>query len=120
MKKGKVMKINNNAYTTFGRGTGFQPHPPTPPPKNPTQLNFEKIFYKSISLCNFACFELSFKASESLKLLIFRCELLHFSQNFLIFLIYFASKNLFMPSSPLMGKNYAMVLILYKYIDVES
>ena len=44
---------------------------PSPTHKNfQTQWNFEKIYYKCIPLCSFACFELSFKASESLKILI--------------------------------------------------
>ena len=38
-----------------------------------TQEHFEKIRYKCISLCSFVCFELSFKAFESLERLIFPC-----------------------------------------------
>ena len=41
-----------------------------------TQKRFEKFHYKYIPLCNFVCLKLSFKASESVNLLIFTCRAL--------------------------------------------
>ena len=39
----------------------------------PFSTNFEKIHYKYIPFCSFVCFDLSFRVSESLKLIIFPC-----------------------------------------------
>ena len=38
-----------------------------------TQESFEKIYYKCIPLCSFNCFELSFRPSRTLQLLILTC-----------------------------------------------
>ena len=51
-----------------------------------------------IPLCSCVCFELSFNASESLKLLIPPCGALHLVKTSLI-LVNFASKDLFVTST---------------------
>ena len=63
-----------------------------PPSNFQTQLNFEKIYYKCIPLCSCVCFELSFKAPESLKLLIPFCRALHLVKTFLNIGTTFAAK----------------------------
>ena len=44
---------------------------------------FKKIYYKCIPMCNCVCFELSFKAAESLKLLPLPLRGISFIQNLL-------------------------------------
>lgn len=53
-----------------------------------------KICYKYIPLCSFVCFELSFKAYESLKLVIFACWALFLAERSLIFWYKFVSNDL--------------------------
>ena len=61
----------------------FQTNPSPPRPRNFQNENFEKIYFKCIHIRNFICFELSFKASESLNLLISSLWVPMFCQNFL-------------------------------------
>lgn len=53
-----------------------------------------KICYKYIPLCSFVCFELSFKAYESLKLVIFACWALFLAELSLMFWYKFVSNDL--------------------------
>ena len=63
----------NTRTVAHGGFKGFQP-----PTNFETQVKIEKICYKCIPLCSCVCFELSFKASESLTLLVPPCgALLH-------------------------------------------
>lgn len=65
INKLEIILIASIHYTTVRSLTNFKP------------INFEKIYYKLIPLCSCVWFKLSFKASESLKLLILPCRALN-------------------------------------------
>ena len=75
----------------------------------PTQNNFEKIYYKYIPLCSSVCFEPSFKATGSLKLLILPWGAL-FLSHFPKYWYNFANKKITRDVNPVSGKNNATAL----------